>query len=101
VLVLTRKVGEAIVINNSITVTILSGPVKVRLGIAAPKEVPVRGLEALRNLINAPARSLEITALPLDPDRDTASRELILFDADGGSSLFMIASLHTAKPNSE
>ena len=41
-LVFTRKVGDAIVINGDISVTILRvGPNDVRLGIVAPGEVPV------------------------------------------------------------
>ncbi|MDO8530181.1 MAG: carbon storage regulator CsrA [bacterium] len=45
-LVLSRKKKESIVINNEITVTVLEirGD-KVRLGIVAPKEVPVHRLE--------------------------------------------------------
>ncbi len=45
-LVLTRRKNEAIVINDSITVTVvdvIEG--KVRLGIVAPKEIPVHRLE--------------------------------------------------------
>lgn len=39
---LGRKVGESIVINGNITVTVLEVRYdKVRLGITAPKEVPV------------------------------------------------------------
>lgn len=45
-LVLSRKKNESIVINNDITVTVVEirGD-KVRLGIVAPKEVPVHRLE--------------------------------------------------------
>lgn len=70
-LALSRKKGEAIIVNNNVEVTILE--VKgdqVKIGIAAPKEVPVyrkevylqiqeanreavsaEGMEALRNLL--------------------------------------------------
>lgn len=70
-LALSRKKGEAIIVNNNVEVTILE--VKgdqVKIGIAAPKEVPVYrkevylqiqeanreavsadGMEALRNLL--------------------------------------------------
>lgn len=45
-LVLSRKKNESIVINNDITVTVIEirGD-KVRLGIVAPKEVPVHRQE--------------------------------------------------------
>lgn len=45
-LVLSRKKNEAIVINNDITITVVEirGD-KVRLGIMAPKEVPVHRQE--------------------------------------------------------
>lgn len=45
-LVLTRRKNESIVINEDITVTVVEiiGP-KVRLGIVAPKEIPVHRLE--------------------------------------------------------
>jgi carbon storage regulator len=50
-LVLTRKIGESIVIDGCITVTItdVSGN-KVRLGISAPPEVPVDREEVHRRL---------------------------------------------------
>jgi len=46
VLVLTRRIGEGIVIGDDVEVTVLSteGP-KVRLGIQAPSEVPVHRRE--------------------------------------------------------
>jgi carbon storage regulator len=41
-LVFTRRVGEAIVINDDISVTIIRvGPNDVRLGIEAPEEISV------------------------------------------------------------
>lgn len=45
-LVLSRKSNESIVINNNITVTVVEirGD-KVRLGIVAPKEIPVHRQE--------------------------------------------------------
>lgn len=47
-LVLSRKKGESIVINDSVTVTIVEirGD-KVRLGIEAPAEIPVHRREVL------------------------------------------------------
>lgn len=45
-LIITRRVGEVLVINNSITVTILglNGRL-IRLGINAPREIPVHRQE--------------------------------------------------------
>ena len=45
-LVLSRKIGESIVINDNITIVVLDvlGD-KVRLGIEAPREVPVHRRE--------------------------------------------------------
>lgn len=45
-LVLSRKLGESIIIDNNITVTVveLCGS-RVRLGIEAPQEVPIRRSE--------------------------------------------------------
>lgn len=41
-LVLTRKPGESIVINNDVVVMVVEcSPSKVRLGVVAPEEVPV------------------------------------------------------------
>lgn len=41
-LILTRKIGETIMIGDEVTVTILSAyGQQVRVGIAAPKDVPV------------------------------------------------------------
>ena len=58
-LVLSRKKNESIVINNDITVTVVEirGD-KVRLGIVAPKEVPVHRQEvydAIHGQNGAPA----------------------------------------------
>ena len=53
VLVLSRKKNESIVVNNNITVTVVSieGD-RVRLGIEAPKEVPVNREEIHLRLLN-------------------------------------------------
>jgi carbon storage regulator len=50
-LVLSRKFGEAIVIGDSITVTVLDvqGD-RVRLGVSAPHEVPVHRDEVYRKI---------------------------------------------------
>jgi len=45
-LVLTRRLGETIIIDGNIKVTLLAvGPGKVRLGITAPPDVRVNRLE--------------------------------------------------------
>ena len=45
-LALTRKKGESLVINNNIEITVLEirGD-QVKIGISAPKEVPIRGFQ--------------------------------------------------------
>lgn len=50
-LVLSRQTNESIIINNNITVTVVEirGD-KVRLGIEAPKEVPVHREEVHRQI---------------------------------------------------
>jgi carbon storage regulator len=60
VLVLTRKVEESITIGNHITVSVLE--VKgnqVKLGIAAPKDVPVNRTEVFESIINENIRAAE------------------------------------------
>lgn len=60
-LVLSRKKNESVVINNDITVTIVEirGD-KVRLGVEAPKEVPVHRREVY-DAIQRQARDTVIT----------------------------------------
>ncbi len=55
-LVLSRKKNESIVINNDITITVVEihGD-KVRLGIVAPKEVPVHRREVYEAIHGKPA----------------------------------------------
>ena len=53
-LVLTRKAGERIVIDDQITVTVLKVQGhQIRLGIEAPKEVPVMREELVRSMVAA------------------------------------------------
>jgi carbon storage regulator len=63
-LVLSRKKNESIVINNDITVTVVEirGD-KVRLGIVAPKEVPVHRQEVF-DAIHGAKEAPEPTAAP-------------------------------------
>jgi carbon storage regulator len=52
-LVLSRKLGEVLVIGNSITVTVVAvDGDRVRLGIAAPAEVPVHREEIYQKIGN-------------------------------------------------
>jgi len=68
-LVLSRKKNESIVINNDITITVVEirGD-KVRLGIVAPKEVPVHRQEVYEAIHgkSAPAEPAVIVK-PSDP----------------------------------
>jgi len=53
-LVLSRKIGETVVINKNVTVTVLSiDGERVRLGITAPREVSVNRAE-IQGRINRP-----------------------------------------------
>lgn len=54
-LILTRRIGETIVIGSDVTVTItgIKGN-QVRLGISAPKTVPVHRREIYRRLRQTP-----------------------------------------------
>jgi carbon storage regulator len=69
-LVLSRKKNESIVINNDITVTVVEirGD-KVRLGIVAPKEVPVHRQEVFDAIHgkNASTSAPTMAAKPADP----------------------------------
>jgi carbon storage regulator len=83
VLVLTRKVEESITIGSHITVTVLE--VKgnqVKLGIRAPKDVPVNRTEVFESVINENIRASEAPSdlksltLPLKPIKEKKSGEL-------------------------
>jgi len=59
-LVLSRKVGESIIINNNIKVTVVDvGRGKIRIGIEAPAEVQIMREELLQRLqeFSEPAES--------------------------------------------
>ena len=76
-LVLSRKKNESIVINNDITVTVVEirGD-KVRLGIVAPKEVPVHRQEVFE-AIHGKSPAQEQTPAPVvvsnKPDAGTTT----------------------------
>jgi carbon storage regulator len=73
-LVLSRKKNESIVINNDITVTVVEirGD-KVRLGIVAPKEVPVHRQEVFDAIhgksVPGEPPAPTVAAKPSDPGR--------------------------------
>ena len=63
-LALTRKKGEALVINNNIEITVLE--VKgdqVKIGIAAPKEVPVYRKEVYIQIQEANKEAMQVSGL--------------------------------------
>ena len=63
-LALSRKKGEAIVINNNIEITILEiKGEQVKLGISAPKEVPVYRKEVYAQIEDANKAAMEQTNL--------------------------------------
>jgi carbon storage regulator len=62
-LVLSRKLGEKIYINNNICITVVDiDRGKIRLGIEAPREVPIFRQELLPNHEKAPEASAVATA---------------------------------------
>jgi len=69
-LVLSRKTNESIVINNEITIVVVEirGD-KVRLGVEAPKEVPVHR----REVYDAIKRAVDENNSNLDDHLDQAS----------------------------
>ncbi|MCY3007623.1 MAG: carbon storage regulator CsrA [Planctomycetota bacterium] len=69
-LVLSRKTNESIVINNEITIVVVEirGD-KVRLGVEAPKEVPVHR----REVYDAIKRAVEENNSNLDAHLDEAA----------------------------
>ena len=63
-LALSRKKNEAIVINNNIEITILEiKGEQVKIGISAPKEVPVYRKEVYVQIQDAKKESMELTGL--------------------------------------
>ena len=65
-LVLTRKLGESIVIGNNVRVTILEMQGKqIRLGIEAPSEVPVHRGEVYERIENENRLAAQAAHTPL------------------------------------
>ena len=69
-LVLTRKVGEEIIINGNIrvTITLIKGD-KVRIGITAPPDVPVHRQEILDRLNAFAEPDVVVSQPPLKKER--------------------------------
>ncbi len=67
-LVLSRKKNEAIVINNDITIVVVEirGD-KVRLGVEAPKEVPVHRSEVSESMKATDGKVTSLAVPPKDP----------------------------------
>ena len=71
-LVLTRGVGETIVIGNNVKITILQiKGEQARIGIEAPREVPVHRLEIFEQLRQANEAAASPTTADLDLIRTT------------------------------
>ena len=51
-LILTRKVGESVLIGDDISITVLSGN-QVKLGVQAPKEVSVHREEIYQRILQS------------------------------------------------
>jgi carbon storage regulator len=63
-LILTRRVGETIRINDEVTVTVLSSKnSQIRLGIVAPKEVDVHREEIYQKIQQGVRRSEQVLAV--------------------------------------
>jgi len=74
-LVLSRKKNESIVINNDIVVTVVEirGD-KVRLGIVAPKEVPVHRQEVYDAIHGKTPSEIDTPAVVVNKAGDSAGR---------------------------
>ena len=72
-LVLSRKKNESIVINNDITIVVVEirGD-KVRLGVEAPKEVPVHRREVYDAIVRNGGQSAASESLPTTPQSGEA-----------------------------
>jgi carbon storage regulator len=87
-LVLSRKIGEIVTIGNSIEITVLSyDRGVVRLGIAAPKTVPVHRKEVHEKIIqlNKQAAKTELQAI-----KDAMFRTKHIFNKDDKSGNLQI-----------
>lgn len=74
-LVLSRKKDESIIINDHITVTVIEirGD-KVRLGIVAPKDIPVHRREVFEAIRAQIVHNTDISTIVPDDDREFAPK---------------------------
>ena len=75
-LVLSRKKDESIVINNDITIVVVEirGD-KVRLGVEAPKEVPVHRREVYEAIARGESADVPLASMPADTQTGEAAPE--------------------------
>ena len=75
-LVLSRKKDESIVINNDITIVVVEirGD-KVRLGVEAPKEVPVHRREVYEAIASGESADVPLASMPTDTQTGEAAPE--------------------------
>ncbi len=100
-LVLSRKIGEKIMIGSSVSVTVLSFDRGViRLGIEAPKSVPVHRQEIYEKIIdmNRQAAKTEINALKSAMTNSQIKLKPVL-NKKSGDAKFMIAPQEQSREN--
>jgi carbon storage regulator len=69
-LILTRKIGESVVIGNSVRVTVVErSPGAVRLGFEAPPEVSIYREEIYREIAQANLTAIDDKGKGHEPDR--------------------------------
>lgn len=95
-LVLSRKLGEKIYIGDNICITLVDirGD-KIRLGIEAPRDVPVYRQEVYetihtRRTAGEPTPKKDPSVPTFREEQQIHCREVILFDEVGGASLMTI-----------
>lgn len=98
-LVLSRKIGEVITIGSSVRITVLSyDRGVVRLGIQAPKTIPVHRKEVYDKIIelNRAAAKTELTAL-----KNALSKVKIKFKSQPDDTLQQSTLIYTANANKD
>ena len=99
-LVLSRKKNESIVINNDITVVVVEirGD-KVRLGIEAPKEVPVHRREVYDAIQENEATQSEVASPELDAAEESEAAESeTTFDTASAQNYFVALHFPSGNP---